>query len=139
MNASDAKSPVPGASSEIILSTSSVQCKTALLTMSTLEVAASEPISADTHAEESDRDSAYSGSDASTYTESLRSSLLESLKENGRGYHKCLHLIGSRNDPSRVIVIFLLTASQIEVKFNTSYRKTNASKIDWTYSTLSSC
>jgi len=34
-----------------------------------------------------DRDSAI-GSDESTYTETLRSSLLDSVKENGRSYHK---------------------------------------------------
>ena len=37
--------------------------------------------------EHDDRDSAL-GSDESTYTETLRSSLLDSVKENGRSYHK---------------------------------------------------
>ena len=37
--------------------------------------------------EDDDRDSAL-GSDVSTYTETLRSSLLENVEENGRSYHK---------------------------------------------------
>lgn len=78
----------------------------AVLMMNTFEVAESEPIPVDTHADESDRESAYGGSDASVYTESLRSSLLESLKENGRGYHKCLHLVIPRN---AAILSMLLT------------------------------
>ncbi|KAL3477616.1 S-adenosyl-L-methionine-dependent methyltransferase [Aspergillus californicus] len=38
--------------------------------------------------ESSDSDSAFGDSNSTTYTESLRSSFLQSVRENGRGYHK---------------------------------------------------
>lgn len=50
------------------------------------EVPATEAIQADDDSQP-DVDSGI-GDDQSTYTESIRSSILESLKENGRGYHK---------------------------------------------------
>jgi SAM-dependent methyltransferase len=52
--------------------------------MSAAEDAAAQRIEADAR---EDTESAL-GEDESTYTQSLRSSLLESLRENGRGYHK---------------------------------------------------
>ncbi|KAL4780078.1 S-adenosyl-L-methionine-dependent methyltransferase [Aspergillus varians] len=39
-------------------------------------------------AETSDSDSAFGDTNSTAYTESLRSSLLSSVRENGRGYHK---------------------------------------------------
>ncbi|KAL2831418.1 S-adenosyl-L-methionine-dependent methyltransferase [Aspergillus cavernicola] len=38
--------------------------------------------------ETSDSDSAFGDTNSTTYTESLRSSFLQSVRENGRGYHK---------------------------------------------------
>ena len=52
--------------------------------MATAQVPLAQPLQVDEAAE---KDPALS-SDASTYTESLRSSLLEALQESGRGYHK---------------------------------------------------
>lgn len=52
--------------------------------MATAEVPVAQAVQPDDSAES---DSAI-GSDSSTYTETLRSSLLEALQENGRGYHK---------------------------------------------------
>ncbi|KAL4926191.1 class I SAM-dependent methyltransferase [Aspergillus undulatus] len=46
------------------------------------------PSSAIIEPEAADSDSSYSESASTTYTESLRSSLLLSVRENGRGYHK---------------------------------------------------
>jgi hypothetical protein len=39
-------------------------------------------------ATEDDNDRNFSGDIDSTYTESLRSSLMQSVMENGRGYHR---------------------------------------------------
>ena len=52
--------------------------------MTTAEVPLQVPVQVDEHAA---NDSTL-GDDASTYTQSIRSSLLEALQENGRGYHK---------------------------------------------------
>lgn len=55
------------------------------------EIPSDEPIIAteDATGDAHETDSGF-GDNSSTYTESIRSSLLESLKENGRGYHKVL-------------------------------------------------
>lgn len=95
--------------------------KTPTPTMSTFEVDVAEPISADQNVDQSDADSAVGGSGESTYTESLRSSLLESLRENGRGYHKCLYAPALERRTlchacSAGIVIRLLTVTQTEAK-----------------------
>ncbi|KAL4794069.1 S-adenosyl-L-methionine-dependent methyltransferase [Aspergillus venezuelensis] len=46
------------------------------------------PASAFIEPESADSDSSFSDSASTAYTESLRSSLLQSVRENGRGYHK---------------------------------------------------
>lgn len=53
------------------------------------EIPPEQPITAEESATGSTETDSAIGDDISTYTDSLRSSLLESLKENGRGYHKC--------------------------------------------------